>query len=443
MFSRQEYGFGKARTNRTRQLDAQTLELYDRGVFRYLTPDMDREYALDMWAYQFTGHAAYRWHRTASGLRAYAGSIERTTGAIASTIKQAIPINERHTFDVRGVLQQDGTGRRALLNVGYAWQVADGHTVGARHTFAEYKADLDATLYYRYQHPRYGRVRAGVTFLDLYNDFLYTTLGVPAEDELLKREYGRKPFLLSVSVTTPARYRLRGELHASVQPLSEMRLTALNTPTFRFQQDEQLYFMAGMLEYRFPYVTVGAFYRRDRHRTRRVGMSATDGETVRSDYTATQTTGTAGAYVLADWWKLQVEAWGMLTSYRDRQTGDAFALSTVDGPIDYREPRRSAKLRVLYEPLRPGPGPRIGLEYLALQRPDLQDSARMTRQWTGEFITLGSSNYRLALLLGYNFGSGSVTLGVGFDTDNDDLPPGIPDSPGRFDNGFGRLAIDW
>jgi hypothetical protein len=133
----------------------------------------------------------------------------------------------------------------------------------------------------------------------------------------------------------------------------------------------------------------------------------------------------------------------MLTSYRDRQTGDAFALSTVDGPIDYREPRRSAKLRVLYEPLRPGPGPRIGLEYLALQRPDLQDSARMTRQWTGEFITLGSSNYRLALLLGYNFGSGSVTLGVGFDTDNDDLPPGIPDSPGRFDNGFGRLAIDW
>jgi hypothetical protein len=437
MFSRDAYGFGTPRQNNQRQIDAQALALYDRGVFHHLTPDMDREYALDMWAYQFSLREAARWQAAPRGIRLYAGSIERTTGAVVTDIKQALPVSARHAFEVQARLQQDAVARRALVQIGYQWQITGEHAIGGRHTFAEYKADLDAHLYYQYQGTDWGRVRAGLTFQNLYNDFLYRTLGVPASDELLLREYGRKPYLVSVSYASPMHYRLRGELFASIQPLSELRITAHNTPGFQFQQDEQLYFMAGLLEYAFPFVTAGIYYQRDMNRLHRAGASGA----VRADYVARQSTETIGTYAMADWWKLRVDAQLQVTTYRDRQTGTDFGLSTIDRPIDFRETRRAAKLRLRYVPLPEGPF--AGLTYLAMHRTRLEDSLTMTRAWTGEWISSGRNNDRLAVTLGYDFGRGSVTLGVGYDVDNDDLPPGIPDSPGRFDNGFGRLAVYW
>jgi hypothetical protein len=437
MYSRDAYGFGTPIENNNRQIDAEALELYDRGVFRHLTPNMDREYGLDVWGYRFTGQSSYRWTQAPNGMRIYAGSIERTTGAIVTQIKQAVPLGGAHHFDVRAQLQQDATARRALVDLGYRWQITDAHAVGARHTFTEYKADLDATLFYQFARPDLGTARLSVTAQNLYNDFLYGTLGTAREDELLVRTYGTRPFLLSLTLTTPLQYRLRGEVHASVQPQSELRLTAQATPDFRFRQTESLSFLSALVEYQFPYVTAGAFYRRDFNRRRRVGASGA----VRADYTATQTTGTVGGYLLARWRTLSAEVWGMYTRYRDHQTGTHFGLSTLEGPIDYREPHRRGKVRVKYEPATSGPS--LGLEYLFLARPRVEDGGRMTRQWSGEYLTVGSSNYRLALLAGYEFGRSSLTLGVGYDLDNDDLPPGIPDSPGRFDNGFGRLTIYW
>ena len=437
MFSRNAYGFGTPRQNNERQIDAQTLELYDRGVFQHLTPDMDREYALDMWAYQFSLRQAFRWHTAPHGVRMYAGSIERTTGAVVTDVKQAVSTDGNHGFEVQARLQQDAVARRALVRIGYQWDVGQGHAIGAHHTFAEYKADLDAQLYYQYQHASWGRVRAGLTFQNLYNDFLYGTLGVSVSDELLLREYGRKPFLGSIAYVSPPQYALRGEVYASGQPLSEMRITAHNTPDFQFQQDEQLYFVAGLLEYALPFVTTGVFYQRDMSRLHRVGSS----EDVRADYTTRQTTRTIGTYVLADWWKLQMDAQLLLSMYRDRQTGTDFGLSTVDRPVDFRETRRGGHLYVRYTP---APGwPFIGVNYLTLHRPRLEDSVVMTREWTGEWLTYGQNNDRLAVTLGYDFGRGSITLGVGYDTDQSDLPPQESGPPPRFDNGFGRLIIYW
>lgn len=437
MYSRDEYGFGTPIENNNRSIDADALELYDRGVFRHLTPNMDREYTLDMWGYRFTGRADYKWARAPSGVRIYAGSIERTTGAMVTEIKQTIAPNDAHSFNIRAHLQQTGTARRALVDLGYRWQITDDHAVGARHTIGEYKPDFDATLFYRFARPTLGTARLSVTAQNLYNDFLYGTLGTAPEDELLVRTYGTRPLLLSATLASPPRYRLRGEFHVSGQPQSELTITAQNTPDFRFEQTESLYFLSGMVEYQFPFVTSGVFYRRDVNRRHRKGASGS----VRADYTATQTTETFGAFLLADWWKLHAEVWGLTTQYRDHQTGQHFGLSTLDGPIDFREPHQQGKVRLKYEPAASGPS--FGLEYLFLRRGDINDGNRMTRQWTGEYLTVGSSNYRLAVLAGYEFARGSFTAGVGIDLDNDDLPAGIPDSPGRFDNGFGRLTIYW
>ena len=437
MFSREAYGFGTARQNSGRQIDAQALELYDRGVFQHLTPDMDREYALDMWTYQFSLRQAFRWHAAPHGVRMYGGSIERTTGAVVTDFKQSVSADGNHRFVVQGRLQQDAVAQRALVQVGYQWDVGAGHAIGARHTFAEYKADLDAELYYQYQHASWGRVQMGITAQDLYNDFLYGTLGVSANDELLLREYGRKPFLGSISYVSPSRYALRGEVYASGQPTSEMRITAQNTPDFQFQQDEQLYFVAGLLEYALPFVTTGVFYQRDMNRLHRFGSSAD----VRADYVARQTTQTMGAYALADWWKLQLEAQLLRSTYRDQQTGTDFGLSTVSRPVDFRETRRGATLRLRYTPARGWPF--VGATYLTLHRPRLEDSVVMTREWTGEWLTYGQNNDRLAFTLGYDFERGSITLGVGYDTDQDDLPPHESGPAPGFDNGFGRLVIYW
>ena len=437
MYSRDEYGFGNPLENNERQINAQALELYDRGVFRHLTPNMDREYTLDMWGYRFTGRAAYEWAQAPSGIHVYAGSIERTTGAIVTEIKQTIAPEGAHSFNVHAHLQQTGTARRALLDLGYRWQITSAHAVGVRHTFGEYKPDFDATLFYRFSEPALGTARLAVTAQNLYNDFLYGTLGTAAEDELLVRRYGTRPFLLSATLASPSHHPLRGEVHVSGQPHADLTITAQNTPSFRFQQTESLYFLSALVEYQFPYVTSGLFYRRDFNQRRRVGTSGS----VRADYTTTQTTSTFGAFLLADWWKLHAEVWGLTTRYRDHQTGSHFGLSTLDGPIDFREPHQQGKVRVMYEPVHSGPS--FGLEYLFLRRGTVEGGNRMTRQWTGEYLTVGSSNYRLAVLAGYEFRRGSFTAGVGIDTDNDDLPSGIPDSPGRFDNGFGRLTIYW
>jgi hypothetical protein len=437
MDQRQEYGFGTPRGNLDRTIDPEALELYDRGVFRHLTPNMDREYRLDLWAYRPTGGAAYRWNRAPSGLQMYAGSIERTTGAVVTRLKQSIGADSDHRFTVRATLEQDATGRRALVDLGYRWRVGDGHAVGARHTFSEYKADLDATLFYDYRHASLGRARAAVTFQNLYNDFLYGTLGTSAGDELLVRRYDGQPLLLEARLQTPDRYRFRTELHAAFQPERTRLLTSKKSEDFRFRDDERVYYVAALAEYRFPYVTAGAFYRRDATRLRRRGSA----RSVTADYRAEQIASSTGVYLLANWWRLHGEAWGMYTAYSDHQRGSSFGLSTVDGPLNYHEPHRSGKLRVEYRP--PDTGPSAGLEYVFVQRTGITDGLRMTREWTGEWFTAGLRNYRLALLLGYRFERGSLTLGVGYDTDNDDLRAGIPDSPGRFDNGFGRLTIFW
>lgn len=438
MYSRDDYGFGTPIENNNRQIGAQTLELYDRGIFRHLTPNMDREYSLDMWNYRFSGRAAYEWTQAPNGLRVYSGSIERTAWAIVSELKQTISLNDEHFFNVRAHLHRNGSARRALLELGYRWQMTDAHAIGVRHTFSEYKPDFDVTGFYEFSRPTLGTARLAVTALDAYNDFLYNTLGVATEDELLVRRYGTRPFLLSATLASSPQYPLRGTVHASVQPQSELTITAQNTPDFRFRQDESLYFLSGMIEYQFPsYVTAGLLYRADFNQRHRIGSSGA----VEADYTATQRTETIGAFLLADWWKLHAEVWGLSTQYRDHQTGEHFGLSTLEGPIDYREPHQRVKVRVEYEPDRAGFT--TGLEYLFLRRGPVEDGRQMTQQWTGEYFTIGRSNYRVAVLGGYKFGRGSFTTGIGIDTDNDDLPAGIPDSPGRFDNGYFNLTVLW
>ncbi|WP_022835150.1 hypothetical protein [Salisaeta longa] len=411
---------------------------YDRGVFRHITPGMDREYALDMVSYQFSMMANHAWQQTPDGMRLRFGSIQRPDWAVVTQLKEQTAFGKTHGLSVNAWLQQDARASRAFVELGYGWSPAKGHRVGIQHTFADYKPSLDATLFYVYRHPSIGAVRATVTALDVYNDFIYEGLGVEANQEDIVRTYGHRPFLLGLEWNSPARYPLRAELVAHVQTQSAATLRSQREAGYAYTDVREAAFGGALLAYERAWWTVGVEARYDRSALQRTGL----GPAVQSAYATEQTFWHYGAFAAAHWGRWRTEATYAIEDYTDRQSGRNFELSTVGRAFRYNERRHVTRIQGTYD-IAGGAWPYVGLEYAAVVRNLNGDKTVLTRNWTSEYYTEGPSNYRVNLLLGYRFRRGSFVFGVGYDTDNDDLPPGIPDSPGRFDNAYSRLTIVW
>lgn len=411
--------------------------LYDRGVFRHITPLTDREYRLDLLTYRFTPADDFEWTRSPNGFRLRAGSISRARWAIVSKIKKTFAIDEEQTFRVAALLQQDPHAQqRSFVELSYRWAFYRNHALGVRHTFSEYKPDLDLTVFYEYGIRPEGRIRAGVVFQDLYNNLIFTQLGVQ-EDDIVK-DYRRKPYLLTLQLVTPAIWHLRGEVVAGVQPKCRALYYSKSEPGYRYNEEEAVYYAGGLLEFSHSdYLTAGVIYLRDRTWMRRNGQ----GEAVTSAYTARQMQQRIGLFALRTWGRFRTELWFWAETYRDGQTGEDFSLSLIDSELDYRETRRNVKAQVFYEP--PHPWPIFGLEYLIGRRTlGENDQTTLARQWTQRWFTLGPSNYRAVAILGYRMGArGTVVLGIGYDTDGDTNFKAP--TPSYFDNGFLRLSLTW
>lgn len=449
---------------------------HDRGAFLHIMPEMDREYELDLLTYRFTPLQQYRWQSAESGFQSRGGSIERTDFAIVSELKQSIPLTETevdrrpvHEIDLHLYLREDVQAQRSLIEFAYRRRFEGGHAAGVRHTFSEYKPDLDLSLFYQVGEfgfgdddtPRAhdGILRAEVTLMDVYNDFISSSLGIDVEDQDVVREYGRKPFLLQLHAVTPS-YPVQAEIVGGIQPLSEAEYTSQTDPGFRYRDDRTVHYVAGMVSGRVPGrwigidglgLTAGLTARRDYSRVHRVGL----GPSVSSNYTARQVRQSAGGFFEATYGDLRGEVWYSRQVYTDRQTGDDYALSLVPEEVDYREDRSHLNARIFYEPGRPWPY--VGLGYANVIREFPQPlGARQTNvlgnNWTNEFYSTGPSNYRATLLIGYSFRDrGFLEIGVHYDTDGDipteaeGLPERGPDSQRkkRFDNGFARLVLLW
>lgn len=409
---------------------------YGRGVFRHLTPAMDREYALDMLSYRFPPAATHRWHQADRGLRVRIGSTERSTWAFVTDLKETVSFGGPHRFTIDARLQEDGRARRTFLELGYRYAFTPRHEVGVQHTFSRYKPDLDVTAFYRADGLRWGSARVDLTLDNAYNNFVYSTLGVSAREEDILRIYNTPPVVARAQLTTPARYPVRVELHAGWRPEVTADFMSQTDPGFRYQDGEAAHYASALATYSWRTATVGLFYQRDQSSLTRQG-----GGNVRSSYRSEQRLSRYGVVAAGTWRDWQANLWYAIERYADRQTGTNFSLSTVNGLLDYWEDRHTAQIRLRYAP---GRGVQAGLKCTAYVRDlDPPESRYLTRQWTGQYFSAGPSNYRLTPLLGYQWSRGSVIVGIGYDLDNDDLPPGIPDSPGRFDNGYGRLTVYW
>jgi hypothetical protein len=430
-----------AADRRLRMMDrrhARVDRTYDRGVFRHITPPMDREYALDMVNYGFSPLEDYAWKHVESGMRARAGSIVRAAWAIHTDVKHTADIGDGHTLRVDAVLQQDARANRALVEVNYDWAVARNHHVGIRHSFAEYKPDLDPSLFYQYGNRVDGRVRAEMTLLNAYNNLIFGTLGTSPKDERFTRIYDRIPVLGQVTLETPDQYPVRAELHVGWQPESELTVQAKDDPAYRYRDQESAHYVAALVEYNRGPVTTGLIAQRDRSALDRQGLRPG----VTSDYETEQRFQRVGAFVVGTWRSFRGEAWFFLEDYYDRQHGSDFSLSTIGRAMNYTQYRKNYRVRVAYVPNPTGWYTSLG--YLGMSRRMGEQPWIMGDEWTNHWYEIGPSNYRMSGVVGYRFGAGAVALGINFDLDGDLHSKAGPDyEKKRFDNGFIRFSLSW
>jgi hypothetical protein len=422
--------------------------LHDRGVFRHVTKKTGREYALEMLVQRFPSEAFNRRQEARNSLLVRAGSVRRDLLAFVSQIRSRIPFTEGQTFTFDAVLQQDAQATRPFLELGYSWQLDSQHALGVKHTFSEYKRDLDLTTRYRYSSSRLGSAEVAFTLQNLYSDLIDQQFGIAVGDRDVIRDYDRHPYLFSFSYGSPDRFPLRGEVFGAVQPTSRAVYSSQTTPEYRYQDERRLHFFGAILEYRFSSFSGGFLYKRDVSWLRRVGT----GQNVASDYTSRQRFQRFGPFLRGRWGPLRGMVRGFWGSYRDRQSGENFSQSLVPRRIDYDERQWGVQGRLFYEFKT---GPFISLEYASFLRryspeddPARKENTIVFFDWSGQaWGELGPSNYGLVGQVGYEFPRGRIVLGVGYDLDGDDnlddVHPTKDLGTQRFDGAFGRLFLTW
>lgn len=409
---------------------------FDRGVFRHVTPNMDREYWLDMMVYQYSPFEHARWMQAGGGIRFRTGSIERDVFALKTTIRSTVPLDDdkKNYFSIEGVLQEDVQANRSWLEMSYAHRFSPQHAVGVRHTFSANKADLDLTPFYRYSSQKWGKAGVELTIQNLYNDFIYQYLGIDAEVLDVLRTYDRNPYLFEVHYSSPKRFDLGGELIVGWQPESRATFASQTTPSFQYREQERVHYVGAILEYRYDPVAVGLFFKRDASRLQRTS----EGDSLSTNYRSRQTQQRIGAFVKGSWGSFRGEVYAFTGVYNDQQTGSAFDTSVLERSIDFDTEQSGLHSRLLYEP---DGWPYLGVAYAAFRR-DLGANPRaLVNGWTFQYWDFGPSNYRAIGLIGYRFSRGSVVMGMGYDLDGD--PLFFTERTRRFDNGFFRFTLTW
>lgn len=408
---------------------------YDRGVFRHITPLMDHEYDIDMVSYEFSLIQDRVWSQLGSGMRMGAISTSRQRWEIRTEVKNSVELADSHRLHLDIILERGAQAQRAFVEFSYDWEAFPHHYFGLRHTVTQYKPDFDISFFYQYGNDWDGMVRFEGTLLDIYNNFIFDVLGPDSRHGPYVTSYKKQPYLLQLSFASPAKYALRGELYSGWQPQGRLRVTSQDNAAMRYRDQEQAHYLGALVEYDFGAVTIGMVYQRDRSALDRQGLGAD----LPSDYWSKQRFERGGTYVIGSWGTLRGEAWFFLADYYDRQQGNNFSLSTLDGATNWSEYRKRYRARISYTPQ--PTGLYAAVEYSALSRRLNRQAARFfSTQWSRHSYLKGPSNYRSTFMLGYRFGSAEFVAGKNFDLDGDDRRGFWNKS---FDSGFFRFAISW
>lgn len=274
--------------------------LSEAGTFQRFHPLMDSEYGLDLATGLFSPAEDARWTPVGRGLRVAGASINHPFILNDVEWRERVGIAGPVTLPVRYVRERSLTAQRDYLTVGVAWRGVLGSpwTVFTSLGVHFFKPSSDVELGARGAFA-VGRdsvaVRVRVAALDAFNDLIFNTLGVGAEETEAHFDYTTHPFAARTTIGWSGPWG-HAELAAGASTRSRVRVTFPAAGDTGFTLAEQMGFAGALVEVRpvdvvalAAYATVAhaatdrsdpvtdAAIRGQRERTEQVGLRARAG----------------------------------------------------------------------------------------------------------------------------------------------------------------------
>lgn len=224
------------------------------GVFQRFHPLMDDEYELDRRTGLFTAAEDVAWHRSEAALRGAGASVSHPHIMNRVDWRQRVPI--AGAVDLLADYRRDHsfTDERDHVRLGVVWRdvAGSGWSLWTRLGVHFFKPGADLEL-------GGGRswtdadgmwhLEARVAALDAFNDLIFGTLGVAADEVDAHLDYRRAPFALRVAVERRGS-GWRGEVHAGATTESRAHVTFPATDAPSFVLDERAAFLGALVEVR-------------------------------------------------------------------------------------------------------------------------------------------------------------------------------------------------
>ncbi|MYI06777.1 MAG: hypothetical protein F4059_05540 [Gemmatimonadetes bacterium] len=391
--------------------------LAEEGIFQRLNLEMDHEYELDVRSSLFDPREDARWAAQPNGFRVAGASISNPHILHALDWRQEIHVSGPVDLMARYRRERSLTARRDYPWVAVRWRDMLGTPwtvrVGLGVHFFKPSADVEVALARSWSdgEDRRWTLEVRLAALDAFNDAIFQSLGVRADDVDAHYDYAEAPLAARTTLRTAAS-RWRAELHAGSSRRSEVQVTFPATGQPPFTQIEQVAFLGALLQVapleRVTLALYGTWATAD---TERRTPASGPGFTLHEQ---TAAVGARGRTRLNPLWAVETElarVWrpewhtpegGARREHRDRE---AFARASL---VRYPEAGWTGRLA-----------------YAVLDR-----DAGYRAPW------LTSQNQRLIMEAGHRFRSGfEVTAGLRWDLDNF--------TQEAFDGGNLRMSAGW
>ncbi len=219
--------------------------LSDAGAFQRFNPLMDNEYELDLWTGLFTPAEDARWAVADQGVRLAGASINHPFILNVAEWRGRVPIGGPVDLVAHFLREHSLSVQRDYPVVGVDWRNALGSAWTLRTTlgmhFFKSSADLELGA-------RRGVVELRVAFLDLFNDLIFSGLGVAAEEAPAHFDYASPPLAARLAIRTRAR-PWRWELQAGGSTRSRVDVSFPATGDPSYSLTEQMRFAGGLVEF--------------------------------------------------------------------------------------------------------------------------------------------------------------------------------------------------
>lgn len=420
---------------------------YQHGLFRFFTREMDYEYEMDIATINPTPLDTYDFWSSDNALQSSFGSLNYQRFVVKTKFRSIIPLKNSSYVRLQGIQEQNLRTDNFFFYPGYYRKLGTFHTVGMRHTLSRYKADLDASFYYRLGNNSSGFIEAGASILDWPNNIVHTLITNSDRDYEVKQKYTRQPFLFSLQAESPKHPFLRAELSAGIQTESKAQVVRAATPDSSFTNREQVHYLGGLIEYFQPTFTAGLIYQREFTKMSRYPDDPSSQYSL--NFGNREIMNRLGSYITKLFWgRLRVEQWTWYEYNRDRLWGSSVPEGWL--PFHFRENRLRMKSMLLYR--RPDKGFQGGFELNLDHRYVLGEESGGTinldfrRNYPDQ---VSGNNQRISLKFGYhNAERINFMVGVSYDLDGDltsgwGTPSPNRNEPSRFDGGFAQMTFRW